>query len=170
MPPGLVSLADLQFARRDAEVDLDDAIDHPHGVRVNRIDRWKRLHLTGEEVEPSAMTWALHATIVKLALAERAAIVRADVVDGSPRVVHGVPHCERPAFRPDDRHLAGFDVVDRRDGPPARTFLLRHTYAEREERGRLRGAGEADVRTRVVRPGAGNVRAIRRKRASRFAG
>src|SRR3954463_6704185 len=80
---GLAS-ADLELFRRNADVDLHLAVDDAHRVGVHREDRGQRPHFAGGEIEARAVAGALHQAVLELALAERPAIVRADVVDRTP--------------------------------------------------------------------------------------
>ena len=56
------------------------------------------------------MAWALDRVAVQLALAEHAAVVGADVVDGAPLAVLGQARRQRAAVDLDDAHGAGVDV------------------------------------------------------------
>src|SRR5438093_12249085 len=108
--------ANLQFFRQDADVDLDLAVHDADRVSVHREHRGERLHLAGREVKTCAVARALDEAILELALAEHAAVVRADVVDRAPGAVVAVAEAEAPAVRLDDLHVARRDVGLVRDG------------------------------------------------------
>src|SRR5437867_1302226 len=86
--------ADLQLLRRDADVDLHDAVNDSHRIRIDREHRGKRAHLASQEVEPRPVARAFDQAILELALAEHAAVVSAHVVDRAPRVVVAVAESE----------------------------------------------------------------------------
>src|SRR5437870_225214 len=107
--------ADLQLLRRDADVDLHDAVNDSHRIRIDREHRGKRAHLASQEVEPRPVARAFDQAILELALAERAAVVSAHVVDRAPRVVVAVAESETLVARVHHLHLADRDLVLARD-------------------------------------------------------
>src|SRR5205814_10415143 len=112
------------------------------------------LHLSGEEIELRAVARAFDAAFVQLALAERATVVSADVVDGAPRSVGGPAERERPALRADDRHLTGREVSLAGDRPPARALGFGgHAASSSSAMRPMRGASAA--RTRAPTCGSG---------------
>src|SRR6266508_5101072 len=104
------SLAVLELFRRNTEIDLDPAVNDAHRVRVHRAHRGEGLHLAREQVEARAMSRTLDQAVLELALAQHAAVVRADVVDRAPRAVGAVAEGETPAVDVYDGHLPRRDL------------------------------------------------------------
>src|SRR5439155_6348061 len=85
--PARTALADLELPGRHADVDFDAPIDHPHRIRIHREHRGQCAHVAAEEVESRPVAWTFDQAVIELALSERSAIVRADIVDRAPRAV-----------------------------------------------------------------------------------
>src|SRR5438093_9227614 len=107
---------DLQRFGRDAYVDFDDTVHDTDGVRIHRKHRGKRAHLASQEVESRPMARALDQALLELALAEHAAVVRADVVDRAPRVVLAMAERETLVAGVNDLDLTECDLVLARHG------------------------------------------------------
>src|ERR1035437_3409706 len=64
--------------------------DHGHPMRLQRQDRGQIEHVPGPDVEPRAVAGALHQMVGEVALAQRAVLVGAGVVDGVPTAIFGM--------------------------------------------------------------------------------
>jgi len=104
--------ADLELFRRHADIDFHDAVDDAHRIGVHGKHRGQRSDLARQEVESRAVARALDQAVVELALSEHAAIMRADIVDGAPRLIVAVAKRETLVAGVDDLHLADGDLVD----------------------------------------------------------
>src|SRR6266508_3914151 len=104
------ALPDFELFGWHAEVHFDALADDAHRVRVDWEYGRERFDFAGQEVEARAVTRALHHTVFELAFPKHAAVVGADVVDGTPRPVDAVPEAEALTLGIDHRDLARCDI------------------------------------------------------------
>src|SRR5665213_2691201 len=87
--PSTVPICDPPPSPRCLRVDLHSysVADHGHLMRVHRQDRGQVEDIPGPDVELRAVTGALHQMVGEVALAQRAVLVGAGVIDGVPPAV-----------------------------------------------------------------------------------
>src|SRR5262245_55576318 len=95
------------------------------------------------------MSRALDRAVVELALAERPAVVGADVVDRSPLAVLGQAEAQRLAVDLDDADRARLDVAEACDGGEPRC-LLEGGHAASSSSMPMRAASAARTCSRIV--------------------
>src|SRR5687768_11929333 len=117
-------------------------------IGSHRAHRRQCQDAAGEQVEAAAMPGALDRRIVELALAQRAAIVRADIVDGPPFAILRQTDAQRATVELHDPHRAGRHVTDMRDRHETACGLLESAHELSSLP--MRDASAARMRSRIV--------------------
>src|SRR5687768_14386706 len=117
-------------------------------MRSHRAHRRQRQNAAREQVEAATMPGTLDCGVVKLTLSERAAIVRADVVDRPPFAILREADTERATVELDDPHRAGRHLTEVSDRHESAGRLLESAHEGSSLP--MRDASAARMRSRIV--------------------
>src|SRR5688572_15237036 len=133
---------------RSVQPDLDVVAFDEGLVGPHRSNRRQRQHAAREQVEAAAVPGALDRGVVELALAQRSAVMRTDVVDGSPLAILRETDAQRATDDLHDAHRSGRHVTDMRDGHESTRSLLERAHEASSLP--MRDASAARIRSRIV--------------------